>query len=134
VDNDDMLRFLAHSVLYLLANAVGLLAAAALLDGFQLQASGFIISLILFTAVGILLGPFVFKMAVDYAPALRGGIALVTTFLGLFLTQTFTDGLRIDGLMTWILAPFVVWACVLVAGILLPLVLFKKLLAEKRAA
>lgn len=131
-----MLRFLASTALYLLGNTLGLLAAAVLLDGFHLQPLGLIVSVLFFTAVETLLGPFVLKLAIDYAPALRGGIALVTTFVGLLLTHTFTNGLRIEGLWTWLLAPFVVWAFVLIAGILLPLVLFRKVLgrAQERRA
>lgn len=126
-----MLRLLASIALHLLANTVGLLLAALLLEGFQLQPVGFVVSLLFFTAVEVLLGPFVLKTAITHAPALRGGIALVTTFVGLLLTTLFTSGLRIEGLTTWVLAPMVVWVCVLVAAILLPMVLFKKLLAQR---
>ena len=128
-----MVRFLASTALYLLANAIGLAAAALLLDGFELDTVGFVVSVLVFTAVETLLGPFVLKMAVQYAPALRGGIALVTTFIGLLVTSVVTDGVRIEGAMTWVLAPFVVWVFVLVAAILLPMVLFKKVLSEARS-
>lgn len=128
-----MVRFLARTALYLLANAVGLLAAAYLLDGFTLNPLGFVVTVLVFTAVETLLGPFVLKMAIQYAPALRGGIALVTTFVGLLITSVLTDGVRLEGAMTWLLAPFIVWAFVLVAAILLPLVLFKKVLSEARS-
>ena len=127
-----MVRFLARTALYLLANGVGLIAAAVLLEGFTLDPVGFVVSVLVFTAVETLLGPFVVKMAIQYAPALRGGIALVTTFVGLLITSTLTDGVRLEGVTTWLLAPFVVWAFVLVAAILLPLVLFKKVLGEVR--
>ena len=126
-----MLRFLASTALHLLGNAVGLLVASLVLDGFQLQPLGFIFSVVFFTAVEVLLGPFVLKMAIMHMPALRGGIALVTTFVGLFLTTLFTGGLRIEGVTTWVLAPLIVWVSVLLAAILLPMVLFKKVLAER---
>ena len=129
-----MVRFLARTALYLLANSLGLIAAAVLLDGFTLDPVGFVVSVLVFTAVETLLGPFVVKMAIQYAPALRGGIALVTTFVGLLITSALTDGVRIEGLTTWLVAPFIVWAFVLVAAILLPLVLFKKVLSEARSA
>lgn len=128
-----MVRFLASTALYVLANAVGLLAAGYLLEGMTLQPFGFVVSVLIFTAVQTLLGPFVVKMAIQYAPALRGGIALVTTFVSLLLTTLLTDSLRIQGVMTWVLAPFIVWAFVLVAAILLPLVLFRKVLREPGA-
>ncbi|NCD15933.1 MAG: hypothetical protein EOL91_01215 [Actinobacteria bacterium] len=127
-----MIRFLASVALHLLANAAGLLIASLVLPGFHIEVLGFVVSVLLFTAVEVLLGPFVLKMAVQYAPALRGGIALVTTFLGLLVTTWLTDGLRIEGITTWVLAPLIVWLCVLLAAILLPMVLFKNVLAEAR--
>lgn len=128
-----MLRFLASSALYLIGNAVGLLIAALVLPGFHVRPFGFLLSVVVFTGVEILLGPFVLKMAISYAPALRGGIALVTTFLGLFLTDLFSAGLRLEGITTWVLAPLIVWLATLLAAILLPMVLFKNLLAEARS-
>ncbi len=127
-----MIRMLASVALHLIANAAGLLIASLVLPGFHIEVLGFVVSVLLFTAVEVLLGPFVVKMAMQYAPALRGGVALVTTFLGLFVTTWLTDGLRIEGLTTWVLAPLIVWLCVLLAAILLPLVLFKKVLGEAR--
>lgn len=127
-----MIRFLASTALHLLANAAGLLIASLVLPGFHIEVLGFVVSVLLFTAVEVLLGPFVLKMAIQYAPALRGGIALVTTFLGLFVTTLVTDGLRIEGITTWVLAPLIVWLCVLLAAILLPMVLFKNVLGEVR--
>jgi putative membrane protein len=127
-----MVRFLASVALHLLANAAGLAIAAVVLDGFDIEVIGFVVSVLLFTAVEVLLGPFVLKMAIRYVPALRGGIALVTTLLGLLVTTWLTDGLRIEGLSTWILAPLIVWLCVLLAAILLPMVLFKNVLGEAR--
>lgn len=127
-----MVRFLASATLHLLANAAGLAIAALVLPGFHIEVVGFVVSVLLFTAVEVLLGPFVLKMAVQYAPALRGGIALVTTFLGLLVTSWLTDGLRLEGVTTWVLAPLIVWLCVLLAAILLPMVLFKNVLSEAR--
>ena len=43
----------------------------------------------------------------------------------------FTGGQRIEGFTTWLLAPLIVWVSVLLAAILLPMVLFKKVLAER---
>ncbi len=125
-----MVRFFASTVITLLANALGLLIAALLLDGFHVQTVGFVVSVLFFTVVEILFEPFIVKMALRYLPALRGGIALVSTLVGLLLTSIFTDGLKIDGLSTWVMAPLVIWLSVLLAGILLPLVIFKKTLQK----
>ena len=87
-------------------------------------------SVVFFTAVEILFEPFILKLALKYLPALRGGIALVTTFVGLWLTTLFTNGLQISGLTTWILAPLVIWAFVVFSGAILPLFMFKKALGR----
>lgn len=127
-----MIRFLARSVLTLLANAVGLALAALLLPGFHINLFGFVVSALFFTGVEILLEPFVLKMALKYLPALRGGIALVTTLAGLVLTATFTSGIRIDNLATWIMAPLIVWLSVVLANVVLPMFLFKSVLQDVR--
>lgn len=131
-----MMRFIASTVLTLLGNAVGLIIASLLLTNFHMHPIGFIVSVLFFTGVEILLEPFVIKMALRYLPALRGGIALVTTLAGLLLTVIFTDGITIDGLATWVMAPLVIWLSVVVAAIVLPMFLFKKTLQavkEKRS-
>lgn len=129
-----MIRFLASSALTLLGNAVGLLVAALLLPNFHIQPLGFIVSVLFFTGVEIFLRPFIIKMSLRYIPAISGGIALVTTLVGLLLTSAFTDGIRITGLSTWILAPLVIWLSVVLAGIILPMFMFKKILKNKKEA
>ncbi len=126
-----MLRFIAQTILTIIGNALGLLAAMVLLDDFHISGLAFGISVLFFSAAQIILSPFILKLAIKYAPALRGGIALVTTFIALFLTAIVTDGLDIRGISTWLIAPFIIWVCTVVAGILLPLMLFKKTISRK---
>lgn len=121
-----MVRFLISSALTLLGNALGLIVAALLLQGFHIEPLGFVVSVLFFTGVEVLFKPFIMKMSLKYMPALSGGIALVTTFVGLLLTTLFTGGLRIDGLSTWIMAPLIIWLAAVLAGIFLPMVLFKQ--------
>ena len=125
---------LIQSVLTVLGNAAGLLVAAMLIPGVHVDGFGFFVSVAFFTVAQIILAPFIFKLAIQYAPALRGGIALVTTFVVLVLTTWFTSGLRIDGLLAWAVAPMVVWLGAVLAGIVLPLFLFKKALQTKTEA
>ena len=125
-----MIRFLARSALTLIANAVGLLIAALVLPGFHINALGFVVSVLFFTVFEILFEPFVLSMAIKYMPALRGGIALVTTLVGLVLTVIFTSGLSIDNLTTWVLAPMIIWLAVVLAGVVLPLFMFKNILQD----
>ena len=102
-----------------------------LLPGFSINILGFVVSVVFFTTVEILFEPFIIKVALKYMPALRGGIALVTTFVGLLLTNIFTSGLNITGITTWVLAPLVIWAAIVFAGALLPLVVFKNILSDR---
>jgi hypothetical protein len=61
-----------------------------------------------------------------------GGTALVTTLVGLVLTDILTDGLSISGVSTWILATLVVWLFSLLAAVILPLFLFKQILSDNK--
>ena len=121
-----MIRFLAQAALTLIGNALGLIAAALVLPDFQISGFGFTVSIVFFTVAQIVLAPFVLKLAIKHAPAFRGGIALVTTFVVLLLTTWLTDGLRVNGIATWIAAPLIIWLATVIAGIFLPMVLFKK--------
>lgn len=123
-----MFRLFAQVTLQFLASLVGLFIASIALDGFTINAAGFITSAVFFTVVNFIFEPLVIKLSLQYLPALRGGIALVTTLVGLWLTATFTEGLSISGASTWVLAPLIVWLSILLAGIILPLFLFKKTL------
>jgi hypothetical protein len=125
-----MLRLLASAAIHLLANTVGLILASILLSGFSIDGVSFVVAAILFTLTEVIAGPLITKIAFKNLPALVGGIALVTTFVGLIVTDIFSDGLSITGLSTWILAPLIIWLCALIAGLLLPLVLFKKTLEK----
>ncbi len=125
-----MLRFLAITVLTLLGNALGLIIASWILDGFNLTVVGFTWSVIFFTIAQLILTPFVLSMSLRYLPALRGGIALVTTFVVLWLTTLFTSGVEIKDLTAWILAPLIIWLVTVLAGVVLPLFIFKKTLSK----
>lgn len=123
-------RFLARTVVELVASAIGLIVAAWLLEGVTLNASGFLVAVAVFTVAKIILGPLVFKLSFKYARALTGGIALVTTFVGLLVTTWLTSGLAIVGASSWVMATIVVWLFTVIAILLLPMVMFKKLLAS----
>jgi uncharacterized membrane protein YvlD (DUF360 family) len=125
-----MIRFLILSLLTLIGNAIGLIVAAIAVPGFHLDPFGFVISALFFTVVEIFFKPFIMKMSLKYMPALGGGTALVTTFVGLWLTSIFTNGLRLEGLSAWIVAPLVIWLAAVLAGVVLPMVLFKQALAD----
>ena len=125
-----MLRLIALTV-ELVANAIGLLVAKWLLPVFVITPAGFLWVIVIFTAARFILAPLIFKLSFRYVRAITGGIALVTTFVGLLVTTWLTDGLQISGVSTWVLATLVVWLFGVIAMLLLPLVIFKKTLARR---
>lgn len=127
-----MLRTIVTIILELIANAVGLLIAAWLLPGFTLTLVGFIIVLVIYTIVKFVAGPLLARLSNQYVQALSGGVALVTVFVGLLITTFLTDGLRITGFDTWILATLIVWLCGVLAALVLPLFLFRQILSEPK--
>ena len=127
-----MLRLLAALAVYLLANAVGLIVAAAVLDDMTLDAASFIASLVIFTAVEFVARPLVTKLALQYASALLGGTALVATLLGLVAAEWLSEGVQIDGFLTWALATVIVWIAALLANLLLPVLLLKRAVQTTR--
>ncbi len=120
-----MIRLLLAALIRLLANAVGLLVAAYVLDDMTMTGSAFVIAVLIFTGVQILIDPLLTKIALTSATALRGSVALVTTFVGLVVTTLLTDGMSIEGADTWIFATLIVWLAALIAALLLPFVILR---------
>lgn len=127
-----MIRLLARLVISILADAVGLAAAAIILDGFSISGVAFVSAVLIFALSTTLLGPFIAKVAMTQANYLMGGIALVTTLVGLLITNIFSTGIRIQGLSSWILATLIVWIFAMIGNIILPLIIFRKTLAKNR--
>jgi putative membrane protein len=128
-----MIRFLLSIVIHFAANAVGLLVAAALLEDMSVSGTAFVIAVAIFTLVEAVVGPMIRQAAVKNAQALLGGTALVVTFLGLLVTSLISDGLRIEGVSTWLLATVIVWVAALLATLVLPLIFVKKAVEERRS-
>lgn len=126
-----MVRFMVRTLLSFIANAVGLIVAATLLEGFTIEGVSFVVAVAFFTLATVVLGPLIVKIALTNASYLMGGIALVTTFVGLVITTIFTDGLAINGVSTWFMATFIVWAFSVIANVILPMLLFKKILSDE---
>jgi uncharacterized membrane protein YvlD (DUF360 family) len=99
----------------------------------SLDGVAFVIALLIFTAVEVVAQPLIRKIAVKNAEPLLGGVALVTTFVGLLITDIFSDGLHIEGAWTWVLATIIVWLVAMLAAMVLPAI-FLKNTAEKRRA
>lgn len=127
-----MVRTLIRIGLELAGAALGLWIASLVLDDMHLTASGFVIAVVIFTVLTIVLQPLITKVAMKNAEALQGSSALITTFVSLLITALISDGLDIDGTVTWVLATVIVWAVTLVAGIVLPMFFLKEAAENRR--
>jgi putative membrane protein len=129
----DMIRMLISAALHLGANAVGLAVAAMLLDGMTIDVLSFVVAVVIFTVVEVVSRPYFTSLAMKGASYLQGATALAATLAGLVITTLISDGLRLEGLATWIYATLIVWVAALLAAIVLP-VLFVKSRLEDRPA
>lgn len=129
-----MIRLLLGFLIQLLSNALGLLVANWVLTDVEVSGSAFVIAVVVFTVVYALAQPFLTQMAASKMPALRGGVALVATLVGLIVTAAVSDGLTISGgALTWIEATVIVWIVSLIGVLILPFVIIRKKAEEKRA-
>jgi hypothetical protein len=129
-----MVRLLIRAAIFVVTAALGLLVAMWLLPDVHLSASGFITAVLVFAVAQSVLSPFIFKMAHRYAPAVIGGIGLVSTFVALLIASLFPGGLTIDGAVTWVLATLVVWIVTALGAWLLPLIFLKKRVEDRKRA
>lgn len=126
-----MIRFLWSTAAYLVANAVGLALATVLLPGFTIGPLSFLVAVLIFSAVQTVAGPLITKISLKSFPQIMGGIALVTIFLGLFVTQLIMSDMQIGGISNWLAATLLVWLGSLTASVLLPIYVFKQLADRK---
>ncbi len=127
-----MIRFVLTAIAQLIANAVALLVANYFLDDMELNASGFLTAVVIFTIAEALLLPWLRQMAMTKARALAGSTALAAALAALIVTDFVSDGLEIDGLSTWVVATLIVWGASLVTTLLLPIFVFKSLREERQ--
>ncbi|MEP3033093.1 MAG: hypothetical protein ABJO67_01970, partial [Pseudoruegeria sp.] len=104
-----MMKMLISAAFTTLANAVGLLLASLILPNFAISPLSFIIVVLIFTAISMVASPLLTKMSIKNVPALQGGVALITVFVGLFITDIFMSGMTIGGISNWLAATLLVW-------------------------
>lgn len=122
-----MKKHALSALVHLIGNSVGLLLAAFLLPGFSIDFTAFIIVVLIFTAVEVVALPLLRKLSEKNMPQLMGGIALITTFVGLIVTELLVARFSIGGVSNLLAATLLVWLGALIAGILLPMFVFKDL-------
>jgi hypothetical protein len=128
-----VIRLLITVIVHVIAAAIGLIVAAVILDDMALDASGFVIAVLVFAGVDLLAQPLIIKIGWKHASALTGSSALISTFVALVVTTIVSDGLRISGASTWLIATVIIWAASLLAGIVLPVTIFKRWLGQRPA-
>ena len=127
-----MVRLLISAAVWLTSAAVGLLVAKLLIDDMTIDLGSFVVVVVIFATGQAILSPFMAKVAMRNAPALLGGVGLFTTFIALLITSLLSDGLTIDGADTWVFATLVVWIVAMLATLLLPLLLGKRMVSDRR--
>lgn len=121
-----MLRLIIRTLVFLGAAALGILAAALLVDGVEVTASGFIIVVVLYAVVQSVISPFIARVAAKNASALLGGVGIIAALIALIAASLVGDSLTISGgIGTWIAATVVVWLVTALATLLLPWILVK---------
>lgn len=126
-----MIRLLVRLLIAFASNGVGLIVAAAVLDGMSLDATGFVVSVVIYTIVFALLQPFLISVLRRSPGSVLGGVALIATLVSLIVTTLLTDGLSIHGVGTWIAATVIVWLGSVLAAFILPFLGLKKYLDER---
>ena len=132
-----MIMFLLRAAIFLVSAAVGLIAADLILPDFTIDWRdwwGFVLAIVIFAVLQSVLAPWLARVAQRNAPALLGGIGIVSTFVALLVVVLIPGaGLTISGVVTWILAPVIVWIVTALATILLPALFIKKKVADRRS-
>jgi putative membrane protein len=127
-----VIRLLVRLLIAFVANAIGLIVAAVVLDGMTLNVTGFVVSVVIFTIVFALLQPFLVSVLRRGPGPVLGGVALIATLVSLIVTTLLTDGLSISGVGTWIAATVIVWLGAVLAAFILPFLGLKRFLDERR--
>ena len=127
-----MIRLLVRTLVAVAANAVGLIVASVVLDGFSINVASFIVAVVIFTIVFAVLTPFLAVQLRRLGNGAIGATALIATLVSLVLTDLLSDGFSISGVGTWIAAAVIVWLAALVAAFVLPFLGLKKFLADDR--
>ncbi|HCM49794.1 MAG: hypothetical protein DSY74_09520 [Actinobacteria bacterium] len=134
-----MVMFLIRALIFVLSAAVGLIAADLLLPGFRIDWAdwwGFVLAVLIFAVLQSVLSPWIATVAKRNAPALLGGIGIISTLVALVIVVLIPRGGISIGepfVLTWILAPVIVWLVTALATWLLPMVFIKKKVEERRS-
>ena len=127
-----MIRLLVRIAVAAAANAIGLIVAAALLDGVHLNGAAFFVAVAIFTVVFALLHPFLLMQMRRRRGLAFVAAAVLATLIALIAADLLADVLTIEGAGTWIAATVIVWLAALLAAFILPFLGLRKFMEERR--
>lgn len=122
-----MVKFLLSALVYLIADAVGLLLAVLILPNFTISAMSFLLAVVIFSLVEAAAHPLLTRFGPKDVPQLQGGIALIAVAVGLLVTDLLMPAMAIGGVSNWLAATLLVWIGSLIAAIILPRYVFTSL-------
>ena len=128
-----MIRFLIRLVIWFLAALVGIIAADLFLSGFSVSGwTSYVVVAAIYAVIQSLIAPLMNQYTARNARMFMGGVGIFSTFVALFITNLISGALTINGIGTWILAAIIVWLFGAIAAFLLPFLLVKKVVNERR--
>ena len=90
--------------------AVGMVASAALLDDFSIDAGPLVVATVLFWVVHLVVQFLALRVLIRQpSVALAGLLALASTIVALIIVNIVVSGMRIHGLSTYVLATLIIW-------------------------
>jgi hypothetical protein len=126
-----VIRTLIRVGVALLGAAIGFVIAAVVLDDMRLNGAAFLLAVVIFVVSAAVLEPLIEKIGAEHSAIITAGSSLIATFVALLITDLVSDGLEIEGLVTWVLATLIVWLCTALASWIL-LRMFVKNVRENR--
>jgi len=134
-----MFTLVLRALIFVVSAALGLIVADLILPGLRIDWSswwGFVLAVVIFAVLQSVLTPWAAKVARRNAPALLGGIGIVSTFIALLIVVLIPGaGLTIGSpWWTWLVAPMIVWVVTALATVFLPALFIKKKVVDRRGA
>jgi MFS family permease len=130
--------FLIRALTFIGSAAVGLILADLLLEGFHIDWTdwwGFLLAVLIFALIQSVLAPLVSRLTRRHAPALLGGIGIISTFISIVVVVLIPGaGIGISQPLAWVVAPLIVWVVTAVATWLVPPLFIKEDRREHRRA
>jgi hypothetical protein len=125
-----VITFLLRVAVYVVSAGLGLIAADLLLEGFRIdwaQWWGFVLCILIFALLQSVLAPLVERIADRLAPALFGGVGIISTLIALLIVVLLPiGGLRIVDATGWILGSVIVWLVTAIGTLLLGRLLLRR--------